>query len=131
MNVVVRAIGSRFGTSFDAAATKALLPAVIVGGRDPSLDLADGLTRSPSIVGRFTTVAILGFNVESDGRPVRVSLQLIADSKTGPTPRLIELVGTRASPRSPSSMSRIEAWKAANRPMCRLSFPPKTFPPTA
>ena len=34
-------------------------------------------------------------------------------------------MGTRASPRSPSSMSRIEAWKAANRPMCRLSFPPK------
>ena len=96
MNVVVRAIGSRFGTSFDAAATKALLPAVIVGGRDPSLDLADGLTRSPSIVGRFHDgVAILGFNVESDGRPVRVSLQLNADSKTGPTPRLIELVGTR------------------------------------
>ena len=112
-------IGSRLGTTFDVPVPAISGSTVIVTGRDPALQLADGVQRADTRVGRFTdTNALLGVKVRATDRPMTVSLRLAVDGRTGVVPRLIEV-------RQPGGESCLVVVDAARKgPDGRLPFYP-------
>ncbi|RIV34336.1 hypothetical protein [Micromonospora radicis] len=75
------ATGARFATEFDEPPTPRGLPAVFSRGGDPDVLVADRMTRGTGILGRIQAASgAVMLKVRTDGRPVRVRVDLHVDS---------------------------------------------------